>query len=149
MTVREVNCHAREVDKTKGGVQVKPVRVRKARRSGTCAVCRRYITIGQLVASVRGDPWHCLAHVTKEQAGGPPTVQYGDSAAGQDRPHLSPAQMTDREDRAMHGIDIDEVEGHADDGLPVCLLPGAWPAAPGRGTEHTVPARKETPDEPR
>ena len=92
MTVREVNRHTRKVEKTKGGVQVKPIRVRKARRSGTCAVCRRHITIGQLVASVRGGPWHCLAHVTREQAGGPPTVEYGDSAAGQHRPHLSRQQ---------------------------------------------------------
>ena len=47
----------------------KPVRVRKARRSGPCPVCRRLVLVGQLIASVRGGPFMCVSHVTMKQAG--------------------------------------------------------------------------------
>ena len=43
----------------------KPVRVRKARRSGACPACRRLVLIGDLVASVNGAPFTCLGHVTR------------------------------------------------------------------------------------
>jgi hypothetical protein len=48
---------------------VKPVRVRKARHSGTCPECRRLVMVGQLIASVRGGPFMCASHVTRKQAG--------------------------------------------------------------------------------
>lgn len=43
----------------------KAVRVRKARRSGTCPVCRRYVRVGDLVASFHGGPFMCIAHITR------------------------------------------------------------------------------------
>ena len=44
----------------------KRVRVRKARRSGTCPVCKRLVLVGELIASVRGAPFQCLKHITRE-----------------------------------------------------------------------------------
>jgi hypothetical protein len=46
---------------------VKPVRVRKARTTSVCPVCRRLVLVGDLIASVRGGPWACLSHVTKAE----------------------------------------------------------------------------------
>ena len=48
----------------------KPVRVRKARRSGPCPVCRRLVLVGQLIASVRGGPFMCISHVTRKDTDG-------------------------------------------------------------------------------
>lgn len=48
----------------------KSVRVRKARRSGTCPVCRCAVLAGHLIASVRGGPFMCIAHVTRQDTDG-------------------------------------------------------------------------------
>ena len=48
----------------------KRVRVRTARRSGTCPVCRRLVLVGELIASVRGGPFMCISHVTREDTDG-------------------------------------------------------------------------------
>ena len=48
----------------------KRVRVRKARRSGTCPVCRRLVLVGELIASVRGGPFMCISHVTRKDTDG-------------------------------------------------------------------------------
>lgn len=45
----------------------KDVRVRKARHSGACPACRRLVLVGDLIASVRGGPFMCAAHVTREE----------------------------------------------------------------------------------
>jgi hypothetical protein len=52
---------------------MKRVRVRKARRSGTCPVCKRLVLVGELIASVRGAPFMHIAHVTREDTDGRPT----------------------------------------------------------------------------
>ena len=44
----------------------KPVRVRKARRSGTCPHCRRRVQVGQLIASIGGAAFICVEHITRE-----------------------------------------------------------------------------------
>ena len=44
----------------------KPVRVRKARRSGTCPECRRLVLVGDLIASVDSGPFMCIWHLTRE-----------------------------------------------------------------------------------
>ena len=44
----------------------KAVRVRKARRSGTCPACRRLVLVGDLIASVDGGPFMCIGHLTRE-----------------------------------------------------------------------------------
>jgi hypothetical protein len=49
---------------------VKRVRVRKARRSGACPRCRRLVLVGELIASVRGGPFMCISHVTREDTDG-------------------------------------------------------------------------------
>ena len=48
----------------------KPVRVRKARRSGPCPACRRLVLVGELIASVGGAPFVCISHVTREDTDG-------------------------------------------------------------------------------
>jgi hypothetical protein len=48
----------------------KGVRVRKARRSGPCPACRRLVVVGELIVSVRGGPFMCLSHVTREHTDG-------------------------------------------------------------------------------
>ena len=55
---------------------MKRVRVRKARHSGTCPACRRLVLVGDLIASVRGGPFMCIAHVTRQDTDGraAPTV---------------------------------------------------------------------------
>ena len=52
------------------GDRVKAIRVRKTRRSCTCPICRRLVLVGDLIASVRGGPFMCLAHVTGEHTDG-------------------------------------------------------------------------------
>ena len=47
----------------------KQVRVRKARRSGTCPACRRHVLVGDLIASVGGEPFMCISHVSREDTG--------------------------------------------------------------------------------
>jgi hypothetical protein len=47
----------------------KAVRVRKARRSGTCPACRRRLLVGDLIASIGGAPFMCVSHVTREDTG--------------------------------------------------------------------------------
>ena len=42
--------------------------MRKARRSGACPACGRLVLVGNLIASVKGGPFTCLAHLTKEDA---------------------------------------------------------------------------------
>ena len=49
---------------------MKPVRVRKARRCGTCYRCGRLVLIGDLIASVNGAPFVCLEHVTRKDMDG-------------------------------------------------------------------------------
>lgn len=49
---------------------MKPVRVRKARRSGRYPVCRRLVLVGELIASVRGGPFMCITHVTRDDTDG-------------------------------------------------------------------------------
>ncbi|MGH3218972.1 MAG: hypothetical protein ACRDPY_09740 [Streptosporangiaceae bacterium] len=49
---------------------MKRVRVRKARRSGTCPRCHRLVLVGELIASVRGSPFMCIAHVTRADTDG-------------------------------------------------------------------------------
>jgi hypothetical protein len=48
----------------------KPVRVRKARRAGTCPECRRWVQVGELIASVGGDWFICVAHITRQHTDG-------------------------------------------------------------------------------
>ena len=48
----------------------KPVRVRKARRSGTCSECKRLILVGELIASVDGGPFVCLSHISRQHTDG-------------------------------------------------------------------------------
>lgn len=48
----------------------KDVRVRKARHSGTCPVCRRLVLVGELIASVRGGSFMCISHVTRQDTDG-------------------------------------------------------------------------------
>ncbi len=45
---------------------VNRVRVRKARHQGVRPRCRRPVLVGELIASVRGGPFMCIAHVTKQ-----------------------------------------------------------------------------------
>lgn len=47
----------------------KHVRVRKARRSGACPACRRLVLVGDLIASVGGEPFMCISHVSREDTG--------------------------------------------------------------------------------
>jgi hypothetical protein len=49
----------------------KPVRVRKARRSGTCPECRRLVLVGELIASVNGGAFICISHITRQHTDGP------------------------------------------------------------------------------
>jgi hypothetical protein len=65
---------------------MKPIRVRKARRSGPCPICRHLVLVGQLIVSVRG-PWHCLSRVTSQQIGGPPPTRH---RKGQDHERSRP-----------------------------------------------------------
>lgn len=60
----------------------KRVRVRKARRSGTCPVCRRLVLVGELIASVRvrGGPFMCISHVTREDTDGRTTAAENSTA---------------------------------------------------------------------
>jgi hypothetical protein len=44
----------------------KPVRVRKARRAGTCPQCGRRVLVGDLIASIGGAPFICISHITRE-----------------------------------------------------------------------------------
>lgn len=48
----------------------KAVRVRKARRSGTCPVCRRLVVVGDLIASIGGAPFICISHITRKDTDG-------------------------------------------------------------------------------
>ena len=48
----------------------KPVRVRKARHSGACPVCRRLVLVGDLIASIGGGPFVCIEHVTRKDTDG-------------------------------------------------------------------------------
>lgn len=48
----------------------KPVRVRKARHTGTCPTCRRLILVGDLIASTNGGAFMCVAHVTQHDTNG-------------------------------------------------------------------------------
>ena len=61
------NLVAPKVTRSAGGIR-KDVRVRKARRSGACPACGRLVLVGNLIASVKGGPFTCLAHLTKEDA---------------------------------------------------------------------------------
>ena len=47
-------------------VSPQPVRVRKARRSGTRPACRRRVLVGDLIASIGGAPFMCIGHLTRE-----------------------------------------------------------------------------------
>jgi len=49
---------------------VRPVRVRKARRTGTCPECKRLVLVGDLIASVNGAPFVCISHVTRKDMDG-------------------------------------------------------------------------------
>jgi hypothetical protein len=53
-----------------GSAGGKRVRVRRARHSGTCPVCRRLVLVGELIASVRGGPFMCISHVTRADTDG-------------------------------------------------------------------------------
>ena len=44
----------------------KPVRVRKARRAGTCPQCGRRVLVGDLIASIGGAQFICVSHVTRK-----------------------------------------------------------------------------------
>lgn len=48
----------------------KPVRVRKARRAGTCPECRRAVRVGDLIASIGGGPFICVSHITRKHTDG-------------------------------------------------------------------------------
>lgn len=48
----------------------KPVRVRKARRAGTCPDCGRRIQVGELIASIGAAPFICVAHITRKHTDG-------------------------------------------------------------------------------
>jgi hypothetical protein len=48
----------------------KPVRVRKARHSGRCPRCGKWVVVGELIASVNGAAFQCLAHVTRRDMDG-------------------------------------------------------------------------------
>lgn len=48
----------------------KPVRVRKARRAGTCPECRRHINVGDLIASIGGAAFICVTHITRQHTDG-------------------------------------------------------------------------------
>lgn len=52
----------------------KAVRVRKARRSGTCPLCRRRVQVGELIASIDGAPFVCVQHVTRQHTDGGTTA---------------------------------------------------------------------------
>ena len=45
---------------------MKPVRVRKARRSGRCPACGCWVAVGALIASVRGAAFVCVEHITRQ-----------------------------------------------------------------------------------
>ena len=53
---------------------MKPVRVRKARHSGRCPRCGQWVLVGALIASVRGGPFMCIAHVSREDTDGKGTI---------------------------------------------------------------------------
>jgi hypothetical protein len=48
----------------------KPVRVRKARRSGICPICKRLVVVGAPIASVNGAPFQCISHITRRDTDG-------------------------------------------------------------------------------
>jgi hypothetical protein len=48
----------------------KPVRVRKARRAGTCPACHRAVRVGDLIASIGGGPFICVSHITRKHTDG-------------------------------------------------------------------------------
>ncbi len=68
---------------------MKPVRVRKARHSGTCPRCHRLVVVGELIASVRGGPFMCISHVTREDTDGKESTMTNVTLTEQEKARLA------------------------------------------------------------